>query len=198
MEQLVGAVRGAGAKNVVLLGGLAWSNNLDGWLNNVPKDPLSNLGAVWHSYDWNGCNQESCWESTIKPILQQFPLVTTESGFKTAFAVPLWKWLESNGASYLAWAWNTWGNGQNLVTDYEPGTPSSDWGKAWKAQLSSVPAPGPGPAPGPSSPTPSPPTPGPAPSGCPGGSLEACMGLCPSSPAPAYQACIKECATRCS
>jgi hypothetical protein len=52
-----------------------------------------------------------------------------------------------------------------------------------------------------SPPTPSPapaPGPGPAPSGCPGGSLSACIGLCPSSPAVAYKACVDACVTRCS
>jgi len=49
---------------------------------------------------------------------------------------------------------------------------------------------------GPSPPGPSPPTP-PTPSGCPGGTLSACIGLCPSTPAPAYKACVSECVKRC-
>merc|ERR1712110_591446 len=44
---------------------------------------------------------------------------------------------------------------------------------------------------------PSPPSPGPSPSGCPGGSLSACMNLCPTDPA-AFQACVKICEQRCS
>ena len=42
------------------------------------------------------------------------------------------------------------------------------------------------------------PGPGPTPSGCPGGSLSACMGLCPSDPASAFKACVLECEKRCS
>jgi len=53
---------------------------------------------------------------------------------------------------------------------------------------------------GPSPPGPSPPSPpsppGPSPSGCPGGSLQACIGLCPSDPA-AFQACVNVCTQRC-
>jgi len=41
------------------------------------------------------------------------------------------------------------------------------------------------------------PGPGPTPSDCPGGSLKACMALCPSNPAPVYQACIETCSERC-
>ena len=52
------------------------------------------------------------------------------------------------------------------------------------------------PTPAPPSPTPAPPAP--TPTGCPGGSLQACIGLCPSDPAAAYQACVKNCAARCS
>jgi len=51
--------------------------------------------------------------------------------------------------------------------------------------------------PGPTPPGPTPPTP-PAPSGCPGGSLSACIGLCPSDPPVVYSACVKSCAKRCA
>merc|ERR1712139_509670 len=46
-----------------------------------------------------------------------------------------------------------------------------------------------------SGPSPSPPSP-PSPSGCPGGSLQACIGLCPSDPS-AFQACVAVCEQRC-
>lgn len=42
---------------------------------------------------------------------------------------------------------------------------------------------------------PAPPTP---PSACPGGSLAACIGLCPANPPAAYQACVLSCTTRCT
>lgn len=56
--------------------------------------------------------------------------------------------------------------------------------------------------PSPPSPTPPSPAPGPSPSpptpaGCPGGSLTACMALCPSDPPAAYKACAAQCAKRC-
>jgi cellulose 1,4-beta-cellobiosidase len=52
---------------------------------------------------------------------------------------------------------------------------------------------------GPAPPTPTPPTPTPpAPSGCPGGSLSACIGLCPSDPPVVYSTCVKSCAKRCA
>jgi cellulose 1,4-beta-cellobiosidase len=74
---------------------------------------------------------------------------------------------------------------------------------AANAAMGPVPGPGPGPGPAPVTPTPAPATPtpgppGPAPSGCPGGSLSACIGLCPSDPPAAYKACVNSCVTRCS
>ena len=47
-----------------------------------------------------------------------------------------------------------------------------------------------------SCPTPTPAPPGP-PSSCPGGSLKACIPLCPSNPCAAYQACAESCLSRC-
>eukprot|EP00041_Stephanoeca_diplocostata_P015625 m.299096 g.299096 ORF g.299096 m.299096 type:complete len:451 (-) comp20103_c0_seq1:333-1685(-) len=37
----------------------------------------------------------------------------------------------------------------------------------------------------------------PVPSGCPGGSMSACMQQCPASPPPAYRACVASCADHC-
>ena len=65
--------------------------------------------------------------------------------------------------------------------------------------LGPSPSPGPPPAPKPSpSPSPSPPSPPPSPSNCPGGSLTACIALCPASPPIAYKDCVAACVKRCS
>jgi hypothetical protein len=48
-------------------------------------------------------------------------------------------------------------------------------------------------------PTPVPPPPAPTPAGaCPGGSLSACMALCPATPAAAYKACVDTCVAKCT
>ena len=56
MQSLVNAVRGAGASNVLMLGGVAYSNDLSQWLAHEPTDPLHNLAASWHSYNFNSCS----------------------------------------------------------------------------------------------------------------------------------------------
>merc|ERR1712046_30294 len=58
------------------------------------------------------------------------------------------------------------------------------------------PGPAPTPTPTPPSPTPTPtPTPSPSPGGCPGGSLSACIDLCPAD---VFAACVESCQKRCS
>jgi hypothetical protein len=50
MQALLDAVRGTGATNVVLVGGVEFGNNLSGWLANLPLDSLNQTAAVWHPY----------------------------------------------------------------------------------------------------------------------------------------------------
>lgn len=62
-----------------------------------------------------------------------------------------------------------------------------------------VPEPTPAPTPEPTpAPTPEPtPTPAPTPSACPGGSLKACIALCPTAPDEVYTACVQNCGDLC-
>jgi hypothetical protein len=50
MQALLDAVRATGATNVVLVGGIDFSNNMSGWLANMPRDPLNQMAAAWHPY----------------------------------------------------------------------------------------------------------------------------------------------------
>ena len=138
MQTLVDAVRSTGARNVVLLGGLAWSNDLSGWLVNKPQDPTGNLAASWHSYAANACNVEACWNTQVLPVALAVPLVTTEIGQNDGahtYIDPLMAWLDSHGISYAAWTWNAWGceNGPVLIRDYK-GTPTP-YGAGYRAHL---------------------------------------------------------------
>jgi endoglucanase len=124
MQDLVNAVRSTGANNVLMLGGLTWSNDLDGWLAHEPSDPDHNLAASWHSYNFNACSTESCWNSQIAPVIAKVPLIAGEIGendCSDTYLTPLMNWLNSKGASYLAWTWNSDFNcatGPGLITSY--------------------------------------------------------------------------------
>merc|ERR1712166_190515 len=68
----------------------------------------------------------------------------------------------------------------------------------WEANGETWPVKAPDTCAAPAKPSPTPPGPTPPTPGCPGGSLVACIGLCPSTPAAAFQACVGVCSTRCS
>ena len=138
MQQLVNAVRSTGATNVIALGGLAYSNDLTSWLTYEPGDPDRNLIAAWHSYDSNACDLLSCWTSEIAPVAAAVPLVAGEIGESdcgSGYIDPLMTWLDSQGASYLAWTWNAWdcSSGPSLISDYT-GTATA-YGAGYKAHL---------------------------------------------------------------
>ncbi len=143
MQQMINAVRGAGANNVIMLGGEEYANDLTGWLANEPTDPDHNLVASWHSYNFNTCSSQSCWTSQIAPVIAQVPVIAGEIGENDCaggYITPLTTWLDSQNTSYLAWAWNADFNcssGPGLVTDYVPGDPTA-YGAAYKSHLASV------------------------------------------------------------
>ena len=80
MQSLVNAVRATGATNVIMVGGLAWTNDLSQWLAYKPTDPTDNLVASWHSYNFNACSNTSCWDSQIAPVAAQVPVHAGEIG----------------------------------------------------------------------------------------------------------------------
>jgi hypothetical protein len=128
MQDLVDAIRGAGATNVVLVAGNSYAADLTEWLAHRPKDPTGNLGASWHSYNRNSCNRADCWDRQVGPLAAQVPVVATEIGENDCagdYVNSLMPWLDAHAAGYLAWTWNTWDckDGPALVTDHA-GTPT--------------------------------------------------------------------------
>ena len=69
MASLLKAVRGTGAQNVVILGGLSYAGDMSEWVSSVqsipnlpaPLDgiPVDNVAASWHAYDFNS-EQSGC------------------------------------------------------------------------------------------------------------------------------------------
>ena len=127
MQSLVDAIRATGSTHVILLGGLQFSNALSGWLEHVPSDPLGQLGAAWHVYNFNECNDSTCWNDFPAGVAAQFPLVATEVGQDDcegdAFLRPLLEFLDAQASGYLAWSWNAYGvcqPGNRPVDDGDP------------------------------------------------------------------------------
>jgi hypothetical protein len=141
MQTLVNAVRAAGAVNVLMLGGLAWSNDLSQWLAHEPSDPDHNLVASWHSYNFNTCSTQSCWTAQVAPVAAAVPVLAGEIGeneCSDTYLNTLMPWLDSAHIGYLAWTWNAWGcsQGNVLITGYN-GSPTA-YGAGYEAHLQAL------------------------------------------------------------
>jgi endoglucanase len=141
MQRLVDAVRATGARQPLMLGGLAWSNDLSGWLRWRPRDPLHQLVASFHVYNFNTCDTAACWDRTVAPVAKVVPVVTGELGENdcaSTFIDTYMPWADAHGISYLGWTWDTWDcrNGPALISAYD-GTPTP-FGAGFRAHLASL------------------------------------------------------------
>jgi endoglucanase len=152
MQQMLDAVRAAGATNVILTSTLAYSSSMGGWLQYHPTDTLkpSQVGAVWHAYPNDkdpslvNCvgSPTDCSAQTMdaaKAILAAgYPVVITEFGDAVGGATsPLSSvvlpFADANGMSYLAWTWNAWPSPKFVLIKDVDGTPTSGFGVYVKA-----------------------------------------------------------------
>ena len=144
MQSLVDAVRATGATNVIMLGGLAWSNDLSQWLTYKPTDSTGNLMASWHTYNFNSCSNTSCFDSQVAPVAARVPVQASEIGQNSCahdYIDTVMAWADAHGVGYTAWTWNPWGvcasSGNDLILDWN-GTPTSTFGEGFKAHLLTV------------------------------------------------------------
>lgn len=147
MQSLLDAIRETGSEHVLLFGGIEYSNNLSRWLEFMPTDPLANIGAAWHIYNFNACvSAAGCWDDQPARIAETVPLVATEIGQNNCeggFIQPLMQWLDARNSGYLAWSWNTLGACQPgdasrawaLVTSYYDPQPQSAYAQAFRDHL---------------------------------------------------------------
>jgi hypothetical protein len=152
MQALVTAIRTmTSATNVILLGGLEYSNALTQWLAYAPTDPTGNLGAAWHIYSFNACAADTCWDMAPEGVAAAVPLVATEIGesdCQGAFMTQVMTWLDGQNVGYLAWSWNSFGpcvpatNGGasggdpwSLINGYDAAIPNSDYANTFYEHL---------------------------------------------------------------
>jgi endoglucanase len=156
MQDLVTAVRATGATQLILLGGVEYSNELSQWQSHAPTDSLNNFAPAWHIYNYNGCRDATCWSSVLTDSMAlgtQFPIVVTEIGeddCQATFIDPLMGLLDAHGNGYLAWSWNSngrpcapagpggAGSPYQLIKDYASGTPNSDYAQGFMDHLAAV------------------------------------------------------------
>jgi hypothetical protein len=152
MQTLLNAVRATGATQPVLVGGLDYANDLSGWLEHAPADPLHQEAASFHNYQGKACDNVGCWNGEIAAVAASVPVTTGEfdqdvcgpSNFDDEYM----EWADGHGVGYLAWGW--WVltpqeiaadgcSAYYLLSDYS-GTPASPNGTNLRGHLLALPA----------------------------------------------------------
>ena len=120
MQQMLDAVRQAGATQPVLVGGTNFSGDPCGtkdfggngggclWLQYEPTDPEHQVIADFHTYNWTACATVSCWNASVLPVAAQVPVITAEFGERdcsAAYIDQYMNWADQHDISYLAWSW---------------------------------------------------------------------------------------------
>jgi hypothetical protein len=145
-QAMLNAVRATGATNVVLVGTMQYSQDFSRWLATKPTDPLNQMAAVWHPYPTYGTtwgtpayaqpNYAPGVFTDVQNILAAgIPVIATETGDRNTpgtVGAPLVSnitaWADSHGVSVIGWAWDVWGNPDNVLIKNVDGTPTDGYG----------------------------------------------------------------------
>jgi len=149
MQQLLNAVRAAGANNVVLTASDNWSQTMTDWLAYAPIDTAHQLGAAWHPYTaaaygyptQTGCPglpacsaQEMAAVQAIQtagyPVVatEYGDVITAQAGNSSPWASVLLPFADKAGISYLAWTWDDWPGSEYILITDAAGDPTNGYG----------------------------------------------------------------------
>jgi endoglucanase len=137
MQTLVAAVRTARAPQPIIATGIRWGSDLGKWLEYRPDDPVGQLAAGLHIFDFADCASPSCWETTVAPVAHEVPVVATELGQRdcpATFMDRFMDWADRAGISYLGWSWNPFGCGGPALIESWGGQPTAS-GRQLRARL---------------------------------------------------------------
>jgi Cellulase (glycosyl hydrolase family 5) len=132
MQDLVTAIRSAGASQPLMIGGLDYANDLAKWRQYQPIDLYQQSIASVHIYGGNRCRDANCWNEQLAPLHAFVPVVIGEFGEDDCthrFVDTVMAWADRAQISYLAWAWDCGGTwtcegGPTLISAYD-GTPTN-------------------------------------------------------------------------
>lgn len=152
-QQMIDAVRAAGAGNVVLVGTMQYSQDLGGWLEHRPRDPLAQMAAAWHPYPTFG----AAWGTAARAqpnfgpaVFDQaaaivdagIPVVITETGDRNArgtkgspLVLALARWADRHGAGMIGFTWNVWAEPENVLIRDVDGTPTDGYGEVFRSWM---------------------------------------------------------------
>ena len=144
MQALVDTVRAAGAKNVVVAGGLDWAYDLRGIVAGSALTDRGGNGIMYatHIYPW-----KKDWDVNVTPTVVKYPVFVGEVGTKPwhegepahenvyteAWAPDVIKYIQTHNLSWTAWSFHPSAN-PCLITGWDY-TPTDYWGRYVKAAL---------------------------------------------------------------
>lgn len=147
LQQLLDTVRDAGARNLVVAGGLGYSSRLDGIEANALKDPGGN-GVVYANHFYPGWESVDSWEKRVGAYENRLPLLVGEFGGSPA-TLPLddpkrrvaqvLDVLERHGWSWIAWCMHPSAE-PCVISDWNY-TPTPYFGVLVKRRLAGQPVP---------------------------------------------------------
>ncbi len=145
MQALLDTVRSAGAKNVVVAGGLDWAYDLRGVLGGFGLSDQSGSGIVYatHIYPW-----KKDWDANVTPVIAKHPVLVGEVGTKPwkegdpphenvyteEWAPTVMAYMEKHKLNWTAWSFHPSAN-PCIITGWDY-TPTSYWGSHVKKALS--------------------------------------------------------------
>lgn len=144
MQALVNTVRSAGARNVVVAGGLNWAYDLRGILQGHALTDLPGRGIVYatHLYPW-----KKDWDSNVTLVMAKYAVFVGEVGTKPwktgepahenvyteSWAPQVMAYLETHQLSWTAWSFHP-GASPCLINGWDY-TPTAYWGSYVKEAL---------------------------------------------------------------
>ena len=147
LQQLLDAIRAAGAKNVVMAGGLGYSSQLDMPDRDLLSDPHGN-GVLYVSHYYPGWENEASWEKRMVVATKRFPVIVSEFGSDHS-SLPnadpathvgrVLNILREHGWNWCAWCMHT-SAGPCLISDWNY-TPTPVFGALVKEALAGQPVP---------------------------------------------------------
>jgi hypothetical protein len=146
MQALVDAVRGTGAKNIIVAGGLGYAYDLTGVLNGHALDDKGGNGIMYatHFYNWH-----KGWSAHFMAVAAKYPVLVGEFGAdeKKMNFIPAnqqespstWVpdalgFIQKNHLNWTAWSFSK-GATPGMLTDMTTFAPNSFWGEPVKEAL---------------------------------------------------------------
>jgi endoglucanase len=131
MQALVNAIRGANAKNLILVGGINWGYDL----SNVANAPISGSNIVYDTHPYPYADKAAnTWDAAFGNLSATYPVISAESGeydCGSSYLSQLFAYFDAHQIGWVAWAWTVKGDVcgyPQLITDYQ-GTPSASMGQ---------------------------------------------------------------------